>query len=53
MIDNVPKRLDRAARGVGMHIPQYEETSRRKGVVGAQCSGRVGLNRSATYEAIS
>ncbi len=50
MIDSVPSSVDIAANGVGMQSPKYEERSKRKGVIGVQCSGRAGLNRSEMYD---
>lgn len=36
-----PRRLDRSARAVGMHVLKTEDMLRRKGVVGVQWSGRL------------
>lgn len=52
MMDRVPRSVDSAARGVGTHIPKYDETSASNGVVGEQCSGREDDHKNGQYEKV-
>lgn len=48
-----PRRLDRNARGVGMHVLKTEDMVRRNGFVGVQWSGRLEAQMIADTEDMS